>query len=199
MRRAGEDRAQDVSRRRLAGAGVLIALLAGCGGGGSTEPAPTAAGSTRPPGGAGGLAISSRAFGDGEPIPERYTCDGDDLSPPLSWSGAPGGTAQLALVVDDPDAPGGTFTHWVVWGIDPADGDLGAGEVPAGAVQGTSDFGETAYGGPCPPSGTHHYRFELLALSAGPSVEAGVGAEELRGAVEGKIVGGAVLTGTYGR
>ncbi len=187
----------------LAGVVVLVALLAGCGGDdgdeATAEKPSSSAGAAPTTDAVEGLTIGSGAFGEGEAIPERYTCDGDDLSPPLSWSGAPGGTTELALIVDDPDAPGGTFTHWVVWGIDPADGDLGAGEVPEGAVQGTSDFGAPGYGGPCPPSGTHRYRFELLALSTEPSIEAGAGAEELRGAVEGSIVESVVLTGTYGR
>src|SRR5919201_4155538 len=95
------------------------------------------------------FALSSSAFRSGEPIPARHGCDGDDVSPPLAWSGVPAEARSLALVVDDPDAPGGTFTHWLAWGIDPSSDGLREGE-PA-PVEGRNDFGMTGYRGPCPP------------------------------------------------
>jgi phosphatidylethanolamine-binding protein (PEBP) family uncharacterized protein len=97
------------------------------------------------------FALQSGAFEPGRPIPPRHSCEGEDLSPPLSWSGPPDGTRSLALVVDDPDAPAGTFTHWLGWALDPADGGLGEGE--GAAVEGRNDFGTSGYRGPCPPPG----------------------------------------------
>jgi Raf kinase inhibitor-like YbhB/YbcL family protein len=110
------------------------------------------------------ITVQSTEFSAGGPIPTRYTCDGDNISPPLSWAGIPPNSASLALVVDDPDAPSGTFTHWVVVNINPAITSLRAGEVPAGAQQVANSAGDAAYFGPCPPSGTHHYRFTVYAL-----------------------------------
>lgn len=179
--------------------GLLVAALTGCSGGGGSgsEAEATRPSATGERGGAARFTVTSSAFEDGRPIPERLTCEGEGLSPALSWSGAPMGTEQLALVVDDPDARGGTFTHWVVWGIDPADGGTSEGAVPDAAIEGENDFGETSYSGPCPPSGTHHYRFELLALSGSPEVDAGASAAELRDAVDGLVLDTALLTGTY--
>lgn len=169
---------------------VATVMVAGCGGDGE-DPVPTSA----PP--ESTLTLTSAAFEAGEAIPAIHTCDGDGTSPPLEWSGVPDGTEQLALIVDDPDAPGGTFTHWVVWGIDAKSTGIDEGVAPAGATQGENDFGDSAYGGPCPPSGTHHYRFELLAISVAPDLEAGASANDLRRAVEGSVLGSTVLVGTY--
>lgn len=191
-------------RRIFATVGLAVTALAGCAGGGTetgavrSDPGVTGtSGGSAVPGDAGRFTVTSAAFEDGRQIPERLTCDGAGLSPALSWSGAPMGTEQLALVVDDPDAPGGTFTHWVVWGIDPADGATSEGAVPEAAIEGENDFGETSYGGPCPPSETHRYRFELLALSGSPDIDAGASATDLRDAVDGMVLDTAVLTGTY--
>ncbi len=143
--------------------------------------------------------LTSSAFADGTAIPRRHTCDGDDLSPPLAWSASPEGTRSLALVVDDPDAPGGTFTHWLAWGIDPGTGGLAEGE-PA-PREGRNNFGATGYRGPCPPRGhgPHRYFFRLHALDAELDLVPGAGRRELERALEGRVLARAELVGTYGR
>ena len=144
--------------------------------------------------------VTSPAFEADGPIPRRHTCDGDDVSPPLSWGDPPEGTSSFALIVDDPDAPAGVFTHWVAWGI-PADArGLDEGESPSGS--GKNDFGRQAWGGPCPPPGhgPHHYVFRLLALdTATLDVGWGAGKQELERAVEGHVLKEARLVGTYER
>jgi hypothetical protein len=110
--------------------------------------------------------LTSPAFDEGGPIPERYTCDGEDVSPPLEWTGVPEGTAELVLTFLDPDVPSGVFTHWTIHSIDPSAPGTPEGGVPEGAVQGLNDFGDTGYGGPCPPPGpAHRYVFTLGALA----------------------------------
>ncbi|MGH8934759.1 MAG: YbhB/YbcL family Raf kinase inhibitor-like protein [Acidimicrobiia bacterium] len=149
----------------------------------------------------GSITLTSPAFADGEPIPERFTCEGEDVSPPLEWSGVPEGTAGLALIMDDPDAPGGTFTHWVIFGLDAGLTRLEEGADPGGAVQGMTSFGEVGYGGPCPPPGDppHTYVFELHALSAHVDLAEGAAIEQVRAAVAEASLGAGRLTGTYGR
>jgi Raf kinase inhibitor-like YbhB/YbcL family protein len=115
--------------------------------------------------------LVSNSFAEGEFIPPLYTCDGANISPPLSWSGLPKGTRSLALICDDPDAPGGDFVHWVLFNIPPEVGGVEEGQPrngsgPGGSVQGMTDFGRPGYGGPCPPRGTHRYYFRLFALDA---------------------------------
>jgi len=115
------------------------------------------------------LKISSSAFAEGELIPKKYTCDGENVSPPLAWEGVPEGTKSLALVCDDPDAPGKTWVHWVIYGIPVETTELPENvpteiELSDGSRQGVNDFGNVGYGGPCPPSGTHRYFFKLFAL-----------------------------------
>jgi Raf kinase inhibitor-like YbhB/YbcL family protein len=150
------------------------------------------------------FSLTSLAFLDGEPIPRRYTCDGEDVSPPLAWSGVPPGTKSLALVCDDPDAPLGTWTHWVLYGL-PPEADHLPGHLPThglledGTRQGLNDFGNVGYGGPCPPRGTHRYVFALYALDAEPPRAPGATVTALRTAVEGHVLASARLTGTYGR
>lgn len=112
------------------------------------------------------MKLTSSAFSHNQPIPEKYTCDGDNVSPPLTISEAPQNTQSLALIMDDPDAPGRTFVHWTMWNIDPATTEIPEGAVPQGAMQGFTDFGSRRYGGPCPPSGTHRYIFKLYALDS---------------------------------
>ncbi|MBA2633213.1 MAG: YbhB/YbcL family Raf kinase inhibitor-like protein [Chloroflexi bacterium] len=144
------------------------------------------------------LNVTSSAFAEGEGIPSRFTCDGDDVSPPLAWSGSPEGTAAYALIVDDPDARG--WIHWLASDI-PADQpglDEGASGSSAGA-EGRNDFGRTGHGGPCPPSGTHRYAFEVFALSEPLGLAPGFSADELRAALEGKVLASGRLTGTYQR
>jgi Raf kinase inhibitor-like YbhB/YbcL family protein len=146
-----------------------------------------------------GFALSSPSFAEGGAIPARHTCDGDDLSPALSWQGAPHGVVAFALVVDDPDARG--FIHWVVYDIvGGPDGSLPEGLRPGAApAQGRNDFGRTGYGGPCPPGGTHHYRFTLWALSSGLGLSGTPSASDVRAAVTTRSLGQTVLTGTYAR
>jgi Raf kinase inhibitor-like YbhB/YbcL family protein len=143
--------------------------------------------------------LQSGAFDHDEVIPRRHSCEGEDLSPPLSWSGAPEGTRSLALVVDDPDAPAGTFTHWVAWAIDPGAGELREGE--AAPAEGRNDFGTSGYRGPCPPpgDGPHRYSFRLYALDSDSDLPPGAGKREFERELEGHILGAAELIGTYER
>lgn len=151
------------------------------------------------------MQITSSAFDDGEPIPVPHTCDGEDRSPPLEWSGVPEEAETLALIVDDPDAPAGTWVHWVIYGL-PSDRDgLPEGVPPAetgpdGARQGRNDFQRLGYGGPCPPSnGAHRYVFKLYALDADPEIEPGATKDRLLEAMEGHVLAEARLMGTYRR
>lgn len=143
--------------------------------------------------------LTSPAFTEGGSIPREFTCDADDTSPPLEWTGLPDGSAALALIVDDPDAGG--FVHWVAYDIDPVLGGLASGASTATGAppQGRNSFGQTGYGGPCPPSGTHHYVFRLLALDLALGLSVAPGASEVLAAADGHILGEARLTGTYRR
>jgi Raf kinase inhibitor-like YbhB/YbcL family protein len=145
------------------------------------------------------FALESSAFGHAQPIPKQYTCDGDDLSPPLRWAYVPEEARSLALVVDDPDAPSGVFTHWVAWGLDPGTGGLGEGE--AAPNEGRNDFEIVGYRGPCPPPGhgRHRYVFRLYALARDLALESGAGKAELEQASEGHVLTTAELVGTYER
>ena len=151
------------------------------------------------------LAISSSVFQEGDRIPIKYTCDGQDVSPPLAWSDLPPGTRSLALIVDDPDAPGGTFTHWVLFNIPSDSRELSEAvptqaQLPSGARQGRNDFRRIGYGGPCPPPGRpHRYQFTLYALDQPLDLEAGVAKDRLLEAMQGHIVGEGQLTGIYQR
>jgi Raf kinase inhibitor-like YbhB/YbcL family protein len=190
--------------RRLALATALLAaaLAAACGGDDDEPAEPAETGASVP-----GFVFMADGVTEGEPIDPRYTCDGDDISPALAWEGVPEGTAELALVVEDPDAPDGTFTHWLVYALDAgADGLPEA--FPEGAEvnglnavrQGTNDFGKAGYGGPCPPAGEEHrYVFRLLALDAALGLEGGASRDEVLAALEGHVLGEARLTGTYAR
>jgi Raf kinase inhibitor-like YbhB/YbcL family protein len=145
------------------------------------------------------FALESGAFENAQAIPSRHSCEGEDVSPPLRWTNVPEGTRSLAFVVDDPDAPGGVFTHWIAWGLDPTAEGLSEGE-PAPS-EGQNDFGTTGYRGPCPPPGhgRHRYVFRLYALDAELEVGAGVGKAELVQAIEGHVLTTAELVGTYER
>jgi Raf kinase inhibitor-like YbhB/YbcL family protein len=111
------------------------------------------------------MELTSPAFSEGDTLDVRFTCDGEDLSPPLAWSDVPEATSELRLSLTDPDAPSGTFTHWLVTGIDPAAAGVGQGAVPEGGTEQPNDFGHAAYGGPCPPKGApHRYVFTIEAL-----------------------------------
>lgn len=150
------------------------------------------------------LTITSSAFDDGEMIPRRYTCDGDDLSPPLTWSDVPDDVRSLALICDDPDAPMGTFVHWVLFNL-PADarqlpeGVAAQASLENGALQGNNDFGNIGYGGPCPPGGTHRYKFKLYALDQPLDLQSGAKKSDLLEAMEGHVLADAQLMGKYSR
>ncbi len=145
------------------------------------------------------LTITSTAFADGAAIPARYTCEGEDISPPLAFGAVPAGAHSLALIVDDPDAPMGTWVHWVVWNIPADTREIGEGSVPAGALQGKNDFKRNSYGGPCPPSGTHRYYFKLYALDTTLNLAATTTKAALEKAMQGHILSQGRLMGTYRR
>jgi len=151
------------------------------------------------------LTVSSSAFKEGDRIPAKYTCQGQDVSPPLAWSEPPAGTQSVALIVDDPDAPGGVFTHWVLFNIPPDSRELPEAvptqaELASGALQGKTDFGRTGYGGPCPPPGRpHRYQFTLYALDQTLDLKGGASKKQLLSAMEGHILAQGQFTGTYQR
>lgn len=144
------------------------------------------------------MKIASTAFANEKTIPAEYTCDGEDLSPPLTITGVPGNAKSLALIMDDPDAPVGTFTHWVVWNISPQKTQFAKGE-QLQFQQGKTDFGSTGYGGPCPPSGTHRYFFKLYALDSMLDLKAGSTKKDLEKAMTAHIIEQASLIGKYSR
>jgi Raf kinase inhibitor-like YbhB/YbcL family protein len=147
----------------------------------------------------GAFALSSEVFTHGGEVPRRHTCEGEDVSPRLSWGEPPPGTRALALIVDDPDAPVGTFTHWLAWNIDPVVGGLREGEAPAS--EGRNDFGRRGWSGPCPPRGhgAHRYYFRLYALDAELDVGRRAGRRELERALSGHVLATAELMGIYER
>ena len=150
------------------------------------------------------LSLTSPAFTHQAPIPATYTCDGGNRSPMLQWTAPPPRTKSLSLISHDPDAPAGTWIHWVLYNLPPTQRELRAGFpsdaiLPDGTRQGLTDFGTTGYGGPCPPSGTHRYVFTLYALDTMLPPLATPTAQALRQAMEGHIVSQAELVGTYRR
>jgi Raf kinase inhibitor-like YbhB/YbcL family protein len=145
------------------------------------------------------LTVTSPAFAGGGAIPAKYTCDGADVNPPLLIGPVPAGTAALALIMDDPDAPVGTWVHWVIWNIPAQTREIRENSVPAGASQGKNGWGRNSYGGPCPPSGTHRYFFKLYALDAPLNLGAAADKSELEKAMRGHILGQGELMGTYRR
>jgi len=143
--------------------------------------------------------LTSRAFSEGATIPVPYTCDGTDSSPPLAWTNVPAGTKAFALICDDPDAPGKTFVHWVLYNL-PGTAREVAENHSGGALEGMTDFRRTGWGGPCPPPGTpHRYFFRLYALDATLSLAAGATKSDVERAIQGHVVGEAQLMGRYGR
>ncbi|MCU0356401.1 MAG: YbhB/YbcL family Raf kinase inhibitor-like protein [Cyclobacteriaceae bacterium] len=142
------------------------------------------------------LRLSSEAFPNLGEIPRKYTCEGINISPPLHVEGFPSGTKSLVLVVEDPDAPAGTWIHWLMWNIPPVH-DLHEGD--ASGVQGLNDFGVTVYGGPCPPSGSHHYHFKVYALDTVLELPEGSTRQELEWAMDKHIVAYGELIGRYKR
>jgi hypothetical protein len=148
--------------------------------------------------------LQSPAFFTGNSIPFQYTCDGDNLSPPLSWDSPPNGTVSFALIVEDPDAPKETFTHWVVYNL-PAnieylsEGVVNHPTLPDGGVQGKNDFGQLGFGGPCPPSGTHRYFFKLYALDQMLDLPPGASKADVIAGIKGHVLEAAELMGRYAR
>jgi Raf kinase inhibitor-like YbhB/YbcL family protein len=150
------------------------------------------------------MKIVSPAFQDNGTIPRKYTCDGDDVSPPLEWSDVPSRAKTLTLICDDPDAPRHDFVHWVLFNVPYEAGALRehmpqAGELADGTRQGTNDFGRLGWGGPCPPSGTHHYRFTLYAVDTELNVSPSAKRDAVMAAMKGHVVESARLTATYQR
>lgn len=145
------------------------------------------------------ITVRSTAFAENQPIPSRYTCDGEGTAPPLTWEGVPEEAAALALVVDDPDAPRGTFTHWVVLDLPPTSTGLEAGALPPGAVEAENTGRRTSYYPPCPPSGVHHYRFTVYALARRTGLSQGAGLEQALRAVESAASAQGRLVGLYQR
>ena len=151
------------------------------------------------------LSLTSTAFKEEEKIPSYYTCEGKDISPNLDWNGVPEETKSLALIMDDPDAPSGVFTHWVIFNL-PSDSQglpeafPSTPKLSSGALQGRNDFGRTGYGGPCqPPGKPHHYRFTLYALDNNLDLGAGSSKNQVLNAAEGHIIEQVRLTGIYQR
>jgi hypothetical protein len=157
------------------------------------------------PGGAMAFMLSSPAFEQGKPIPKQYSCEGRDVSPPLRWSDAPANAKALALVCDDPDAPAGTWVHWVIYDIPAATIELREGVPPdenlsGGARQGVNDFRKVGYGGPCPPPGKpHRYFFKLYALDAPTGLDPRATKDALLKAIKGHVLAEAQIMGTYQR
>lgn len=150
------------------------------------------------------MEITSSAFKDGDSIPSKYTCDNLDISPPLKWSKEPEDTKTFALICDDPDAPGGTWVHWVVYNIPGTmyefEEDIAKnGLFQNNALQGKNDFGNNNYGGPCPPGGTHRYYFKIYALDATLGAQPGITKRELLKLMDGHILDQGQLMGRYKR
>lgn len=145
------------------------------------------------------MKIVSTAFKPGGAIPRQYTKDGQNMNPPLHIEGVPAGARSLALVVDDPDAPNGTFNHWVLFNMDPGIQDIKENTIPVWATRGQNDFGEMGYDGPKPPSGAHHYHFKLFALDEMLNLQPGVRRADLEKAMQGHILAQSDLTAVYAR
>lgn len=143
--------------------------------------------------------LTSPAFHHGSQIPSRYTCDGDDINPYLAIQGAPAAARSLALIMEDPDAPGGTLVHWLMWDISPEVKEIKEHTVPFGARQGVNSFEVDGYSGPCPPTGSHRYIFRLVALNTRPKLAETATREELERTMEGHIIATTELVGTYAR
>jgi Raf kinase inhibitor-like YbhB/YbcL family protein len=145
------------------------------------------------------LSLKSQAFEDQGFIPSKYTCDGEDINPPLLIENVPQEAKSLVLVMQDPDAPRGTFLHWLLWNISPETKEISEGKIPPGAVEGKNDFGKIGYGGPCPPSGTHHYVFTLYALSRKLDFPQDLSWSDFKTLINQHILAQAKLTGLYSR
>jgi Raf kinase inhibitor-like YbhB/YbcL family protein len=196
-----------LSSMRPASIVLVLGLLSGCGDRGAALPAVSPA--------APSIRLTSPAFIEGGMIPREFTCEGANRSPPLEWSGVPQAARSLALICDDPDAPGGTWSHWVAYNLSPeitsleqgVEADTVAALEPKivvkqprlGVVQGFNDFGKIGYGGPCPPSGVHHYVFRLYALDEQTRLPPGATRATVFKAIEGHILAEGHLIGKYAR
>jgi Raf kinase inhibitor-like YbhB/YbcL family protein len=172
---------------------LTLVVLAGCSGRPATTDQPEEAPMT--------LTLTSTAFANGQPIPDKYSCWGQGISPPLGWRGAPADTKSFALIVDDPDAPSGTYVHWVIYNIPAASSGLAeaiatAPTLPDGSVQGSNSSGRTGFTSPCPPSSTHRYVFKLHALDTLLSLGPGASKEQLLKAIQGHVLAQGQLMGT---
>ena len=145
------------------------------------------------------MKLSSPDFSEGGNIPERFTCDGKDINPTLKIDGVPKEAKSLALIVDDPDAPGGNFTHWLMWNVVPDLTEIAANRLPSHAVQGVNDFGKSKYSGPCPPPGIHRYYFKLYALDTTLALPPTSKRKAVDSAIKGHIIAEATLMGKYAR
>jgi Raf kinase inhibitor-like YbhB/YbcL family protein len=188
--------------QRLSLLSLLLALLVGCSR--PPEPAAPAVPTTAVSQGGATMKLTSSAFSDGAMIPVLYTCTGDDFSPPLAWSDTPAGAKSVALIVDDPDAPVGTWVHWVIFNLPVTAAGLPEGIkdaklLPGGGTQGTNSWRRVGYGGPCPPSGTHRYFFKLYALDTTLSLGNNATAKELQAAMKGHILAETQLMGQFKR
>ncbi|MDX1921199.1 MAG: YbhB/YbcL family Raf kinase inhibitor-like protein, partial [Candidatus Caenarcaniphilales bacterium] len=143
------------------------------------------------------MQLASPAFNEGGFIPQKFTCDGEDLSPPLLISNVPAKAKELVLILDDPDAPNGNWNHWLFWGINPSTSRIKENEAPKEAIFGNNDFKRQKYGGPCPPSGTHRYFFKLYALDSKLSLPEGSSRDTLLSAIKGHIIEETSLMGKY--
>ena len=148
--------------------------------------------------------LTSTAFGNGDPIPTKYTCDDQDISPPLQWRDPPEGTRSFALICDDPDAPGGTWVHWVLYNLPASTRDLpeavpSDADLPDNTRHGQNSWGRSDYGGPCPPSGSHRYFFKLYALDAELELAADASKEQLLAAMNGHLIASTETMGLYSR
>jgi Raf kinase inhibitor-like YbhB/YbcL family protein len=144
------------------------------------------------------MKITSSAFNEGGNIPSKCTCDGSDTSPPLQITGVPSGAKTLVLIADDPDAPGGLFTHWLVWNIAPQTNSIAEGTAPKG-VHGTNDFGKSGYKGPCPPPGTHRYSFKIFALDRELDLRPGAKRSQVDAAMKDHVIAQGELVGRYAK
>lgn len=167
----------------------LTLLVAACGGKSAPAQVPAS------------IELTSPAFKAGAPMPRRFSCDDAELSPPLTWRKVPDGAKSLALVMEDPDAPNGTFVHWTVFAIAPDAREFLEGEAPKGSLEGENSFDDVGYGGPCPPEGdkAHRYVFELYALHAQPDLKRGAKPEEVRDAIAEHALARGRLVGTFKR
>lgn len=172
--------------RTLAAALTFVALTACTGDGGEVDTqAPEV------------IEVTSTAFAPDDPIPAIYTCDGSNVSPPLAWTDVPDAARELAVVVDDPDAPRGTYTHWILFGLPPSVESLAAGSPPTNAKQARNSNGQVSYTGPCPPTGTHHYRFTVYAFDEPLDLADGADTDEALTTISGEAIAQGRLVGTF--